>query len=415
MHVMFIHPNFPAQFGLLAHLLSTQLGWTCTFVTSVDTTQLQLSFNHINYRLKDDEPQPKVFHNPESLEGLFEHMTAIYRGLRGVPQIQPDLVVGHMSYGTMLYLRNLYHCPFVGYYELLPPAFWGSGMVLRKEFEPPEGVRLFNASYHTFTHLHLQACDAAYTPTAYQTTTCPIEWRHKLRVLHDGIDCQLFQPRGKPDSFKGQAIDKNTKYVTYVSRSLESVRGFDIFMKMASKICERRSDVRFLIVGAPRTNYGHELFHIGKKTFKEWVLEQGNYPADRFVFLDLIPPQEIANLFNISDVHVSLTVPYPGQTSILQAMASGCPVVASDTEPVREVVTHGKTGLLADFYDVDGLAEQVLTLLNDRSRASTLGTAARKHIEEHYELQKCFGKQVHFFQEFSNPMAARDTAFASLG
>lgn len=414
MHVMFIHPNFPAQFGLLAHLLSERLGWTCTFVTSVDTTQLQLNFNHINYRLKDDEPQPKVFHNPESLEGLFEHMTAIYRGLRGVPQIQPDLVVGHMSYGTMLYLRNLYPCPFVGFYELLPPDFWGPGMILRKEFEPPEGVRLFNASYHTFTHLHLNACDAAYTPTQYQTTTCPKEWRHKLRVLHDGIDCNLFSPRSKPSTFKNLSIGGGTKYVTYISRSLESVRGFDIFMKMAKRVYQDRSDVRFLIVGAERTNYGHELFHIGNKSFKQWVLEQDDYELDRFVFLDLIQPQEIANLLNISDVHVSLTVPYPGQTSLLQAMASGCAVVGSKTAPVEEMVKDGKTALLSDFYDVDGLAKQVLRLLDNREQARSLGEAARKHVEDHYELLKCFGKQVHFFQEFSDPMGSRDAAFASL-
>ena len=52
MHVMFIHPNFPAQFGVPAHYLSSQRRWPCTFVTSVDTRQLELPFTHINYRAK---------------------------------------------------------------------------------------------------------------------------------------------------------------------------------------------------------------------------------------------------------------------------------------------------------------------------------------------------------------------------
>src|SRR5437879_5604321 len=64
MHVMFIHPNFPAQFGHIAAHLTTQLGWKCTFVTSIDTTQLQLPFDHINYRVHEG-PQPKVFYNPD--------------------------------------------------------------------------------------------------------------------------------------------------------------------------------------------------------------------------------------------------------------------------------------------------------------------------------------------------------------
>src|SRR4051794_17559075 len=103
MHVMFIHPNFPAQFGHIANYLTTELKWPCTFVTSIDTTHLDLPFNHINYRVRPG-PQPKSFDNPENLPGLMEHLLAVYTGLRGLPQVRPDLVVGHMSYGTMLYL-----------------------------------------------------------------------------------------------------------------------------------------------------------------------------------------------------------------------------------------------------------------------------------------------------------------------
>src|SRR4051812_27016854 len=115
MHAMFIHPAFPGPFAAVAHYAATQLGWQCTYVSHVDTQHLTLPFTHINYRLRDEVPSPKVFTNPDDLNGLLEHMAAIYRGLRGVPQVRPDLVVGHTSFGTMLYLRALYPCPFVGY------------------------------------------------------------------------------------------------------------------------------------------------------------------------------------------------------------------------------------------------------------------------------------------------------------
>src|SRR5690349_12654588 len=110
MHVMFIHPSFPAQFGYLAGRLATQRGWPVTFVTSVDTSHLHLPFAQVNYRVRPGPP-PRVFDNPASLGELLEHLAAVYQGLRSAPQIRPDLVVGHMSYGTMLYLRNLYRCP----------------------------------------------------------------------------------------------------------------------------------------------------------------------------------------------------------------------------------------------------------------------------------------------------------------
>ena len=120
MHVLFIHPNFPSQFFPMASYLARLPGWQATLLTSVETSHLKLPFNHAAYHLKPG-PLPKVFYNPETLAGLMEHLPAVYYGLKRVPQIKPDLVVGHVSYGTWLYLRNLYDCPFVGYFEILPP------------------------------------------------------------------------------------------------------------------------------------------------------------------------------------------------------------------------------------------------------------------------------------------------------
>jgi glycosyltransferase involved in cell wall biosynthesis len=399
MHVMFIHPNFPAQFGLIANYLTTRLGWTCTFVTSIDTSHLKLPFNHINYRVHDG-PQPKVFYCPDTLQELFDHMGAVYRGLSGVPQIRPDLVVGHMSFGTMLYLRNLYSCPFVGYYELLPPPFWSAQMVLRREFPPPEAVRLFNARYHALTYLHLHNVDAAYTPTQFQLETAPVELRHKIRVIFDGIDTVLFQPRTleRPVTFRGHAIGPNTKVVTYVSRGLESIRGFDIFMQVAKRIYQEIPDVVFLVAGQERTNYGHEMHHIGNQSFKQYVLSQDHYDLAKFHFLGLIPTTDLAVLFNLSDLHFYLTAPYVLSWSMLQAMASGCTILGSATAPVQEVLEPGVQGLMADFYDVDELTRQALKVLRDPAPFRPLGAAARVRVLERYELTHCIGALVKLFE-----------------
>src|SRR5262249_29628197 len=147
MHVMFIHPNFPAQFGHIANHLTTQLGWKCTVVTSIDTSHLKLPFDHLNYKVYDG-PQPKIFYNPDNLQGLLAHLLAVYRGRRSPPQYRPALAAGHASYAPLLSLPTPYKPPFTGYYDPPPPPFWGDGLVLRKEFPPPEGIRLFNATYH---------------------------------------------------------------------------------------------------------------------------------------------------------------------------------------------------------------------------------------------------------------------------
>ncbi len=400
MHVMFIHPNFPAQFGHLAQYLATELHWRCTFVTSIDTTHLQLPFVHVNYKVREG-PQPKVFYNPGTLQELLDHMAAIYKGLRNTPSLRPDLVVGHMSYGTMLYLRNLYPCPFVGYYELLPPPFWGEGLVLRKEYPPPEGIRLFNATYHALTYLHLHAVDAAYTPTQYQLTTAPPEMRHKIRVIFDGVNTDFFQrrPLPRPFEFRGRTIGPNTRVVTYVSRGLESIRGFDVFMKVAKRIYQEVPDVVFLIAGDERTNYGHEAFYLQGQSFKQYVLAQDQYDLDKFVFLGLIPTTDLVTLYCLSDLHVYLTVPYVLSWSLVQAMACGCTILASATAPVQEVIDHGTHGLLAGFDDVDALAEEALKVLRDPAAHRPLGEAARQRVLERYELKRCTAQLVKLFEQ----------------
>jgi glycosyltransferase involved in cell wall biosynthesis len=415
MHVMFIHPNFPAQFGHIAGYLTTQLGWKCTVVTSIDTSHLKLPFDHLNYKVHDG-PQPKVFYNPDNLQGLLDHLLAVYKGLRSAPQFRPDLVVGHISYGTLLYLRNLYNCPFVGYYELLPPPFWGDGLTLRKEFPPPEGIRLFNATYHALTYLHLHAIDAGYTPTQFQLSSAPPELRHKLRVIFDGVDTQLFQPRPlpRPLEFRGVKIEPGTRVVTYVSRGLESIRGFDIFMKAAKKIYQQVPGTVFFVAGTERTNYGHELHHIGNQTFKQWVLSQDEYDLSRFHFLGLIPTNELAALYNLSDLHFYLTVPYVLSWSLIQAMAAGCTILGSDTAPVREAIDPGVHGLLKDFYDVEGLAAEGVKVLRDPGQFRHLGQAARARVLERYDSAVCINQLVKFF-EGTGKRPAVDTLFAGLG
>jgi len=318
-----------------------------------------------------------------------------------------------MSYGTMLYLRTLYDCPFVGYFEYLPPPFWTEALALRPDFPPPEHTRLFNALYHTFTLQHLLACDAAYSPTAFQRGTAPVELQHKIRVIFDGIDCQFFSDRraSRPCQFHGLTIGPETRVLTYASRGLESIRGFDIFMQMADRLLREDPHLLVLIAGDDRTNYGHELHHIQASTFKEHVLKQGSYNLDRIRFLGLIPPAELAQLFALSDLHVYLTVPYTLSWSLVQAMASGCVILGSRTAPVEEALDDGTQGLLADFYDVDALTVLARRVLRDPAAHAPLGRAARQRVLERYEKRRCLAQLIDFFGEVA---AGRNSSSAQV-
>ena len=403
MHIMFVHPNFPAQFGEIANRLTQIYGWKCTFVTSVDTSHHDLPFVRVSYPL-NGQPPPKQFMNQGGMPAKLDHLASIYRGLRRHPEISPDLVVGHTFFGTMLYLRNLYDCPFVGYFELLPPPFWSKDLVLRHEFPPSEENRLAQATQHSLTHLQIHAADACYTPTQYQLSTAPKELQGKMRVIFDGVNTATFCRKEveRPTAFRGVSIPTGTRVVTYVSRGLESIRGFDIFMKVAKRIYTEMDDVLFLIAGQDRTCYGHELEHIEQPTFKQHVLEEDEYDLSRFHFLDLIPTAELPTLYNLSDLHIYLTAPYVLSWSLVQAMSNGCTILGSATPPVQEVIDDGVHGLLAQFDDIDGLAEKALHALRQPDSVSQLGPSARQRVMEKYDADICLKQLVGFFEELVN-------------
>ena len=153
-------------------------------------------------------------------------------------------------------------------------------------------------------------------------------------------------------------IPSDTRIVTYVSRGLESTQGFDIFMKVAKRIYTEYPKVIFVVRASDRVEYGTDLQLTRHHSFKKWVLKKDSYDLSKFRFIGWLLTSDLVRLFNLSDLHIYLTTPFPLSWSFFNALACGATVLASNTAPIREVITHGQNGLLADFFDVDGLAEQ---------------------------------------------------------
>src|SRR5262249_4320848 len=152
----------------------------------------------------------------------------------------------------------------------------------------------------------------------------------KIEVHFDGVDCDLYRPQATPRSIRGKSISKGTRVVTYVARGLESMRGFDLFMRLAHGISRARDDVLFVIVGMEESYYGWDKLFLKRGTFKEWVLRHEPFDLSRFLFLGHLEPAELANVLALSDLHVYLTVPFVLSWSFFNALASGCTVLASD-------------------------------------------------------------------------------------
>ena len=122
-------------------------------------------------------------------------------------------------------------------------------------------------------------------------------------------------------------------------------------------------------------------------------------------FLGRLPYAQYVAVLQLSRAHVYLTYPFVLSWSLLEAMSIGCPVVASDVDPVREVVSDGQTGLLVPFADADALAGRLARLLAAPALGSQLGAQARARVLERYDLASvCLPAQIDWMREWAGPV-----------
>jgi glycosyltransferase involved in cell wall biosynthesis len=410
--VLFIHQAFPAQFGHVALELTRRYGWNCRFLVQdlsacPEPTAEMLATLPID-RIpappggRDDGPTPW----PQVFASYLETCRRVADVVRSRPDIRPDLVVAHGGRGApTAFLPDVLDCPIIAYCEYYFANPGGGDISYRVDLPPaPEVAPFFPRCINAPLLVALQNADAGYAATAWQRSTFPEPYRGKIEVHFDGIDTALYRPpgpgeRGVPRRLGGRTIDAATKVVTYVARGLESMRGFDLFLRVAARIAAERPDVVFVVAGGDRVHYGWDALATGGATFREWAL--GRTPGldpSRMVFLGQVAPGALAGVLARSDLHLYLTVPFVLSWSLFDAMACGCVVLGSDTAPVREAITPGETGLLEPLFDVDRLAAAALRVLADPAAFAPLGAAARRRVAGRYAADVCLPPLRDYFE-----------------
>jgi glycosyltransferase involved in cell wall biosynthesis len=401
MRVLFVHRAFPAQFGRLALELTERYGWECTCLVEhlshcPAPSEAMLSKLTL-HRLPVPSRSGASIPWPQTHGQALELAQAIFAAVRARPELRPDLVVAHGGLTPTLLLRDLLDCAFVDYCEYyFAPS--GRDLTYRIDLPAVEPAPFYPRCINAATLLSLVAADAGYTPTHWQRQSFPERFRPKIEVHFDGLDTHLYRPRAVPRRLAGETIAPDTRVVTYAARGLESMRGFDLFLEVARLILRGRPDTLFVVAGDEEIYYGWDKLRTGRQTFKQWALARGEYDLSRFVFLGHVAPEQLADVFCLSDLHIYLTVPFVLSWSLFNALACGCVVLAADVPPVRELIEPGRTGLVEPLFDTERLTETALRVLADPGAFRPLGEAGRALMEEHYSLDVTVPALRDFFE-----------------
>jgi glycosyltransferase involved in cell wall biosynthesis len=177
----------------------------------------------------------------------------------------------------------------------------------------------------------------------------------------------------------GVTLAAGDPVITYVSRNLEPYRGFHIFMRALEVIQRRHPNCHALIVGGDEVSYGQPPKDAA--SWREQMLREVRLDATRTHFLGRVPLAQYLKVLQVSAAHVYLTYPFVLSWSMLEAMACGAPIIASDTAPVREVIAHGRNGRLVDFFDAGAIAQATLEALESPDASARLAAQARSDAQ----------------------------------
>jgi len=381
MKILFIHQNFPGQFRHLVTHLARQPGFELLAIGLQGAPGMK-DIHLLRYH-PHRTPGQKTHPYIRTFENAVLHGQQVLRILLDLKKqgYQPDIVIGHPAWGETLYVKLafpntklIHYCEY--YYHL---EGGDSG------FDPEFPLTLEDAARITTRNaLHLlsiEQCDLGISPTHWQKSRFPTAYHDKIEVIHEGIRVDVLNP--DPAAFlrfpNGKELRVGDPVVTYVARNLEPYRGFHRFIRALPELLQAHPGCQVLVVGGDGISYGE--LPSDAPNWREKMLRENPLDPERVHFLGKVSYDIYRCILQISAVHVYLTYPFVLSWSMLEAMASGCLLVASDTQPVREIVRHGENGWLVDFFDGKALVEQILYALSTPPEAATLRANALESVQ----------------------------------
>ncbi len=400
MKILFLHPNFPAQFRHLATVLGQDSNNTVVYATNRSEGRIK-GVNKVLYA-KSRTARPETHHYVRPLENAVLEAQGVYRVAQKLIDqgFYPDLVYGHSGWGPTLFMKDIFSratllCYFEWYYNA-----YGSDA----SFDPSDPINADDEARIRIKNapilLDLVSCDHGLSPTAWQRGQFPSEFQSKLKVHHDGIDTDYFKPVPGAKLFLPRInldLTDVPEIVTYVARGMEPYRGFPQLIETISLLQQKRPHCHFVIVGKDRVAYGKSL--PDGKTYKEAMLEKFPLDMNRVHFTDLLPYNEYLQVLQASSVHIYLTRPFVLSWSMLEALSTGCLIVASDTAPVTEVIEDNVNGLLVNFFDPQQICDRAIEALDNPEKMATIRTKARESILERYDLAKLLPQHLQWIKD----------------
>ncbi|HEX5271124.1 MAG TPA: hypothetical protein VFW33_11575, partial [Gemmataceae bacterium] len=271
LHLLCVEPRFPGRLGAVADWLVRRRGCRCRFLCAdADPRELwPASVGRGLEVVRCPAPGEAAVGWARVLDRSLAHARAYFDHLDATRPRPIDLVLGRSAgLGSTLFVPvALPRVPVVNLFDYFYPPRAGD---LTADVRPdiPDAYWHWRRSANAIDLLDLEGGALPWTLTAWQRDLYPTEYHTDFRVQPDGIATDLFDPRRRPDSAAartlfGRGVPTGARVVTFVSRSLDRLRGFDRFVRLANRLLRARPDVVCVVLGSPVVSRGLDVEFFG--------------------------------------------------------------------------------------------------------------------------------------------------------
>ena len=192
----------------------------------------------------------------------------------------------------------------------------------------------------------------------------------RLVRLGRGVDTNLFSPSRRDENFRKMIAPQGEVILLTVCR-IAPEKGFEFLARVAERLVQEKVAFKLVVVGGNRN-----------PVVEDKVQRLFDGVRDRVIFTGFMTGDALSRAYASADLFLHCSITETFGLVVLEAMASGVPVIARDQGGPSDVIQHGRTGYLVPPRDLEGFVHLIRDVTGDRALRTDLAVAARGYADD---------------------------------